>query len=249
MPEMSDPLSYNPASPQEVSAGAGTPTLDDLRVEQPTTWLAGARNAAAGEATAGQAGPITAPVSQDAQAAYGSTRDAGTNAASATGYNAQTGEIDPESMTAAGQLTAITGRDSPLMRRAGQEGMLAAGRRGLENSSFAAGASTGAMVDRAAPIAAQDANTYFQNMRANVDAANRAAEVSTGRTTDVSLANAQLAQQTELANAESYNRMAELNAQLETAVNQQNADAANRIQQQMADIESQIAQRNAELET
>lgn len=213
-------------------------TLDDLRVPTPDVSLASAKKATVGPS----------PIAAEAAAAEGSTSSAAGTSASATGYNAQTGEID-SSMLSAGRLEEMTGKDSPLMRRAAQEGMLMAGKRGLENSSFAAGASTGAMVDRAAPLAMQDAQTTFANMRANIDAENRAQEISTGRTTDVSLANAQLAQQVEMFNADAANQMETLNAQLETAVNQQNADAINAIQQQMADIQSRTEQLNAELET
>lgn len=207
-------------------------SLADLREEAPTAERATATSAKApGKFRATQADVAYAGT----QAADGSRRaDQGT----ATGYNAQTGEIDPASMTAAGQLESITGKDSPLMRRAAERGLLTAGKRGLENSSFAAGAAMGEMVDRAAPIAAQDAQTYFQNMRANLEAENRASEVSTGRETEVDLFNAQ-----------AQNQLEALNAQLETAVNQGNAEAANRLKEQITDIRGRVNMLNAELGT
>ena len=178
----------------------------------------------------------------------------------ATGYNATTGEVDPNTMTAAGQMGQITATDSPLMRRAHEQGMLSAAGRGLQNSSIAAGSAMGAMVDRATPLAQQDAATHFQNMRANLDAANRAAEISTGRETDVSMLQGQLGTDVELANAANAadvamfnaaeeNKLNALRAELETAVNQGNQEAANRIEQQMADINAGIDTRNAELMT
>jgi hypothetical protein len=173
-------------------------------------------------------------------------------------------------MTAAGQMDTILGKDSALMRRAGQTGMLAAGRRGLQNSSFAAGAATAAMADRATPLAQQDAQTHFQNLRGNLDAENRAAEVSTGRETDISALNAK--QQTQTSqfnaaqqnameqlnvqlgvdvskfNAAEFNQLEALNTQLETAVSQGNADAENRIKQQIADLDQAAKTRTAELQ-
>jgi hypothetical protein len=236
---MSDP---NPDQPQITTSSDQSSqglSLADLR--EPAPPVAG-----------GEASQISMPGAIDpalASASGAQATSAGSVNADATGYNAQTGEVDPSTMTAAGQLNQITSLDSANMRRAANQGMLTAARRGLQNSSFAAGAAQGAMVDRATPLAQQDAATYFQNMRANLDATNRAAEVSTGRETDVSALNSQLEQQVNLANADAENRMAELNAQLDTAVSQQNADMINRIQSQMQEIEAGINTRNAELST
>lgn len=62
----------------------------------------------------------------------------------------------------ANKVTALTKQDSPLMQAAATEGLKIANRRGLLNSSIAAGASTGAALDRALPIASQDASQDFQ---------------------------------------------------------------------------------------
>ena len=64
------------------------------------------------------------------------------------------------SQTAAGQLDEILASDSPLMKRAANQGSQVANSRGLLNSSMAAGASQGAMIDRAAPIASQDSSQF-----------------------------------------------------------------------------------------
>lgn len=75
------------------------------------------------------------------------------------------GEVNKDSL-ASEQLNKITSQDSPLMQRANQEGIFSAQKRGLSNSSLAAGASMGAMVDRATPLAQQDANAYqTQNLK------------------------------------------------------------------------------------
>ncbi len=68
-----------------------------------------------------------------------------------------------ESITASGRLNKMLGSDSPLMKRAETKGKQYANSRGLLNSSMAAGASQGAMIDAAAPIAQQDSNNLMQS--------------------------------------------------------------------------------------
>lgn len=77
-------------------------------------------------------------------------------------YMAKSGDIDPQSWQPDGafvenRLEGILASDSPLMQRAQTEGMQYANSRGLLNSTMAAGAAQGAMIDRAMPIAQQDA--------------------------------------------------------------------------------------------
>lgn len=67
------------------------------------------------------------------------------------------------------QLEQILASDSPLMQRAATQGQQMANQRGLLNSSMAGEAAQGAMIDRATPLAQQDAQTYFQNSQANTD--------------------------------------------------------------------------------
>lgn len=68
-----------------------------------------------------------------------------------------------ESITSAGRLDKMLKSDSPLMKRAETKGKQYANSRGLLNSSMAAGASQGAMIDAAAPIAQQDSNNLMQS--------------------------------------------------------------------------------------
>lgn len=67
-----------------------------------------------------------------------------------------------DGMSVESRLDNILKSASPLMQRAEQQGLQAANRRGLLNSSIAAGASQGAMMDRALPIAQQDAQMEAQ---------------------------------------------------------------------------------------
>lgn len=251
-------------------------TLDDLREAAPPVQGGTASRAyaprtpdamlasASGPGPASKGGASSAfGILQDQAAASGSMRSddpMGLATARVSGYNARQGTVDPATMMSAEQLNKITSQDSANMRRASQQGMLSAASRGLQNSSIAAGAAQGAMVDRATPLAQQDAATYYSNMRSNVDAQNRASEVSAQLKAQAAMQNAalagqmgmqqsQLETQVSMANAQAENDLKALSSQLQTAVNQQNADAVNRIQQQMADIQSQMSMRNAELST
>ena len=60
------------------------------------------------------------------------------------------------------RLEGILSKESPLMQRAQTQGMQYGNSRGLLNSSMAAGAAQGAMIDRATPIAQQDAQQFFE---------------------------------------------------------------------------------------
>lgn len=71
------------------------------------------------------------------------------------------------------QLEGILKKDSPLMQLSRTQGMQYGNSRGLLNSSISSGAAQNAMIQNAAPIATHDANTHFQQGRANQDATNQ----------------------------------------------------------------------------
>lgn len=217
--------------------------LDDLYARNPGTVTA----QPAAKALVGSVTPTTATASQaSSQGASAPSSLDVTNAsaskaltspdskASSTGYSASQRSVGADELVQ-NQLTKITSQDSPLMQRARSEGMLTAARRGLQNSSIAAGAAQGAMVDRAIPVAQQDAATYLQTGLSNQEAENRAREFGAGAENTAALSNAQ-----------SANDIAKLNAQLETAVSQGNAEAANAIRTRLAELQTQTSQFNAE---
>lgn len=72
------------------------------------------------------------------------------------------------------QLENITKKDSPLMDLAKQQGMNIAAKRGLLNSSIAAGASQAELVKQALPIAQQDAQAYQSQNQLNQTESNKA---------------------------------------------------------------------------
>ena len=63
--------------------------------------------------------------------------------------------------TVAGNLTSLTSKDSALNQMARTEGLKAANRRGLMNSSMAIGAAQDAVLRNALPVAQQDASQEF----------------------------------------------------------------------------------------
>lgn len=221
--------------------------IDDLYSKNPgSAQTAAPANIEAASATAGQA--TTAP---GATAGKATSSNAG-----ASNYDALTQSVGDKA-DASKQLNTITSQDSPLMQRARQEGLLTAAKRGLQNSSIAAGASEGAMVDRATPLAQQNAQQEFQQGLNNQNATNQSREFNAGIDTNVSLANAaeankasglnaQLDTSVSQGNAEQANDVAKLNAQLETAVSQGNTEQANAIRQQIAQLQTQTSISNTE---
>ncbi len=78
---------------------------------------------------------------------------------------------DVESQRVDAELARILGQDSPLLARARAEAAQHSNRRGLLNSSMAASAAQGAMVDRALPMAQQnvEASTRAAAMQADLE--------------------------------------------------------------------------------
>jgi len=129
----------------------------------------------------------------------------------------QTDEAD----TSAGRLDQMLESGSPLMQRARTQGMQQANSRGLLNSSMAAGAAQGAMIDRAQPFALQDSNNLMQNARQNAAAQNEQAMLQSSTLADSFLNNQQFQQQ--------------------GALNQQNYDIQSGLAQQQAGLQAQQA--------
>ena len=78
-----------------------------------------------------------------------------------TGTNAVNRQVNPTTDTVQGQLNGLLQQNNPLMQRAYYQGLDMANSRGLLNSSMASEAAQAAMMDRALPIAQQDASTFF----------------------------------------------------------------------------------------
>ena len=101
-------------------------------------------------------------------------------------YTRQVGDNE----LASSNLDRILAQDSPLRRRALQEGMDYAASRGLMNSSIAGGNAFGALIDRTTPLATFDASAYQTGARDNQTAQNQVGLFNAGQRTQVSMANA-----------------------------------------------------------
>jgi hypothetical protein len=150
---------------------------------------------------------------------------------SASTYNAATvatptqWAVDP-SQTVQGQLGSILSSGSPLMQQAETQGLLTANKRGLLNSSIAAGEAQNAMISAATPIANADAATNAKAALYNTDITNTTAAT----------------------NAATTNKASEFNAQADNYNAQFNASNAYNKQQDLfkANVEATLAQINNE---
>lgn len=100
-------------------------------------------------------------------------------------YTAQTREVNAPTETAVGQVNSILAKDSPLMQRARTLATQQMAQRGLVNSSMNQGAGVAAMIDRATPLAQQDAQIYSQRALANMEATNQAGMFNAGQTNEM----------------------------------------------------------------
>lgn len=95
-------------------------------------------------------------------------------------YAPTTRQVDQPTGTVQGQVNSILSKDSPLMARARTLATQQMAQRGLVNSSMAQGAGVSAMIDKATPIAAQDANAYNQTAADNMNALNNSGQFNAG---------------------------------------------------------------------
>ena len=164
--------------------------------------------------------------------------------ANSEGFDAVTRDVGSGEL-ASDQLNQITSQSSPIIERARQEGYITAAGRGLLNSSIAAGSATGAIVDRALPLATQDAQTQATQALANQTAQNRAAEFGADASNTASLQDARLATDVSQSNAQIQSAVEQQNAQLRQDNSQFNASEANRAETVNAQLESDANIQNA----
>lgn len=144
-----------------------------------TAWYTAARPAAT-PAPAASPAPVSTPISATPSAVPGLTVQTGptVNTAGASyAPTAYTSEVDP-SKTTSGLISQVMNNNGELMRIASQEGINAANRRGMGNSSIAAQASMRSMIDAALPIAQSDAGIYQNQASNNQAAMNSAAQAA-----------------------------------------------------------------------
>jgi hypothetical protein len=110
-------------------------------------------------------------------------------------YDPTLREVNAPTETVAGQLHQLLSSGNPYVERAKSGAMQTANRRGLLNSSMAAGAGEAAAIDAALPIASADANVYGTASRENQGYTNTAGQFNAGAKNTASLQGAQSANQ------------------------------------------------------
>lgn len=159
-----------------------------------------------------------------------------TNATGATS-TAKTRNVDNNELVT-NQLNTIMGENSPLLQRAKAQTLETANGRGLLNTSMAAGAATGAMLDRATPLAQGNAATYTNVLDKNLanqqqsDVLNAQQiqqnnQFNANEANDISSQNANNAIQNNQFNANLNQNNNQFNAGQQTDVNKFNATQAN----------------------
>ena len=156
----------------------------------------------------------------------------------AEGYQALQGVAKTTAENVSDAIQRITGQDSPIMQRAVAQATAEANRRGLLNSSMAAGAAQGAILDRAFQIAQSD----VQNEQFNVAQQNamESQNVQMGNEALRFTADARNAASSFLANAQ--NRSAEFLAAERNQNGRFNAEQANRAAEFTANAQNQASQ-------
>jgi len=188
----------------------------------------------------GAVAPITA---QDTtrNVANATTQNATTQTATATGYDAAgwgatNWNVDPN-QTVAKQADNVLSKDSPLLQKAQSDALQTANGRGILNSTMAAGAGTGALIDRALQIATPDAQTYASAAQFNANASNQAAA-----------SNAQMANDAAAFTANAKNNVSQFNANAKNTTSQFNAQAANNASLANAQAANAATDRTASLD-
>ena len=134
------------------------------------------------------------------------------------GYDAVTDTVQDDS-TVESRLNNLLSQGSDFMDRAAFRGTQMANRRGMLNSSMAAGAAQASAIDAALPIAQQDASTFFKQQQENQryqneagrfasEQAQRKAELEAGMEQDARMKNAEMDFEANKFNADALNKAA-----------------------------------------
>jgi hypothetical protein len=127
-------------------------------------------------------------------------REAVASTVTAPVAKATTYSVDAPSETVEGRIQGLLDSNSNYMNRARSRGQMAAGRRGLLNSTMAGTSGEAAAIDAAMPIAATDAARYGRVSDINNATTNQFAQFNAGNELAASTTNAQLGTNVSLAN-------------------------------------------------
>jgi len=172
----------------------GSPKSGEPGYIQPNTGLL----------TVGQGGTTPPVAGYDPSQATAST-------AKSTGYDPSKFVMTPD-QTVEGRAAKIAGDDSVLMQQARTRANQDAQAKGLLLSSIAVGAGQNAVLDKAIPIASQDAQAYNAAMTNTANAENTAKQFGAAGSNQAALANAQLGTDVSKVNAGMSNEAQALSA-------------------------------------
>ena len=166
--------------------------------------------------------------------------------ATATGFQGAQTQVNQPTDTVAGQIAGLIDANSPLMQQAARRANEAANAKGLLNSSIAVGAGQEAVMDRALPIATQDANTYTNTRLANQNSTNAGLQFSAAAQNQASQTNATLGTDTSQKNAAAANtlQLTGMDQAFKTAI--ANTDAQNKVVLQQLGDQTKVGLANIE---
>lgn len=147
------------------------------------------------------------------------------------------------------RLNGLLDVNSDYIKRARNEGMQVANKRGLLNSSIAAGASQGAAIDRALPIAQQDADIAAQDRRLNVSVQAEADRLKQAAGYDMDRLTADAANNLirDAAQAKSAQELAQVQGTIQSAL--QSQGNTEQIQRMGVDLSNQLQLQDKQLQS
>ena len=148
-------------------------------------------------------------------------------------YTAGTRTVDPNELSAT-QLSNMLSGGSPLMQRARAVGTAAANRRGLVNSSMAAGSAQNAMIESAQPFALSDAEAYRSAGDQTFTAGEQGKQFNAGNAMDLNRLNVAGQLDMDKLDKEYQLRNEQLGIQNDMATQQAGVEQANVLQRQYA---------------
>jgi uncharacterized FlaG/YvyC family protein len=226
-----DSLQNDAAGPVDPIPAADTPESPELpRFDIPEADTSITTPEAASTATKATVEEIAPP--QDIDAAQIGEYDP---------YQATLGEVDEQS-TVEGRLSGLLSQNNPYIDRARTEAAQLANRRGMLNTSMAAGAAEGAAIDRALPIAQQDARAHLEQQFLNQGYSNEESKHLADASIQRENMGAAFQQETNQFNAARQFEADKLNADAENRAAMQYANEQNKnnFAQVSADLQAQL---------
>jgi hypothetical protein len=248
-PTEGDPLLTTTGEGEEQARPSGPTTVQELYPEMPelgemdTPTVAPVQGAGVTEAdtgvgevgTPGVAETDTGDIVEEAITDVGDTADP-----------AQSGLTAEQQVDA--ELARILGEDSPLLAQARAEAARMANKRGLMNTSMAAGMTQAEITKAALPMAQQNAQQAFQRELENARMRQESGLFTAEQLTRLRSLEAELGQELSIFNAEQLNQAERLSAEMRTALEQGNQQAYNEAALQLAELQRDAQAQQAEID-